>query len=68
MSRCSGRRGSTPLTGVYNYRFFVEKLDEQFRLYGRECLTLLYIDVDDFKLYNQLYGVGEGRRGAVPHR
>lgn len=48
------------LTGVYNYRFFVEKLDEQFRLYGRECLTLLYIDVDDFKLYNQLYGVGEG--------
>lgn len=48
------------LTGVYNYRFFVEKLDEQFHLYGRECLTLLYIDVDDFKLYNQLYGVGEG--------
>ncbi len=49
-----------PLTGVYNYRFFVEQLEEQFRLYGRECLTLLYIDVDDFKLYNQLYGVGEG--------
>lgn len=49
-----------PLTGVYNYRYFVEKLDEQFRACGRECLTLVYIDVDDFKLYNQLYGVGEG--------
>ena len=49
-----------PLTGVYNYRFFVEKLNEQFEACGRECLTLLYVDVDDFKLYNQLYGVGEG--------
>ncbi len=49
-----------PLTGAYNYRFFVEKLDEQFAACGKECLTLLYIDVDDFKLYNQLYGVGEG--------
>lgn len=51
-----------PLTGVYNYRFFVEQLEEQFRACGKECLTLLYIDVDDFKLYNQLYGVGEGDR------
>jgi len=49
-----------PLTGVYNYRFFVEKLEEQFRACGKECLTLLYADADDFKLYNQLYGVGEG--------
>ena len=48
------------LTGVYNYRYFTEQLDEQFRSHGRECLTLMYIDVDDFKLYNQLYGVGEG--------
>lgn len=49
-----------PLTGAYNYRAFVEQLDEQFAACGRECLTLLYIDVDDFKLYNQLYGVKEG--------
>ena len=45
---------------MYNYRFFVEQLEEQFLSCGRECLTLMYIDVDDFKLYNQLYGVGEG--------
>ena len=49
-----------PLTGVYNYRFFVERLEELFKTCGKECLTLVYIDVDDFKLYNQLYGVGEG--------
>lgn len=49
-----------PLTGIYNYRYFVEQLEEQFRACGKECLTLMYIDVDDFKLYNQLYGVGEG--------
>ena len=49
-----------PLTGAYNYRYFTEQLDEQFHAHGRECLTLLYLDVDDFKLYNQLYGAGEG--------
>ena len=49
-----------PLTGIYNYRYFVEQLDKKFAECGKECLTLLYIDVDDFKLYNQLYGVGEG--------
>lgn len=49
-----------PLTDVYNYRFFVEQLEEQFGDCGKDCLTLLYIDADDFKLYNQLYGVGEG--------
>lgn len=49
-----------PLTGVYNYRYFVERLEESFQACGKECLTLLYVDVDDFKLYNQLYGVKEG--------
>ena len=49
-----------PLTGMYNYRYFTEQLYEEFRTHGRDCLTLMYVDVDDFKLYNQLYGVGEG--------
>lgn len=48
------------LTGVYNYRYFVEQEEEQFRLFRDSCLTLLFADVDDFKLYNQLYGVGAG--------
>lgn len=49
-----------PLTDVYNYRFFVEQLEEQFAQCKQDCLTLLYVDADDFKLYNQLYGVGAG--------
>ncbi len=49
-----------PLTGMYNYRYFIEQLDEQFTACGQDGLTLMYIDADDFKLYNQLYGVGEG--------
>ncbi|MEG2176465.1 MAG: diguanylate cyclase [Oscillibacter sp.] len=49
-----------PLTDLYNYRYFVEQLEKQFSLCKQDCLTLLYIDADDFKLYNQLYGVGEG--------
>lgn len=49
-----------PLTGMYNYRYFIEQLEEQFTTCGLDGLTLMYIDTDDFKLYNQLYGVGEG--------
>lgn len=49
-----------PLTGMYNYRYFIEQLEGQFAACGPDGLTLMYIDADDFKLYNQLYGVGEG--------
>lgn len=48
------------LTRVYNYRFFVERLAEEFEGCRDDCLALLYVDLDDFKLYNQLYGALEG--------
>ncbi len=48
------------LTGVGNYRAFVESITEKYRIYGNECLALIDIDIDDFKLYNQLYGTLEG--------
>lgn len=48
------------LTGTYNYRFFMERLDKEFRACQDDCLALMYVDVDDFKLYNQLYGVKAG--------
>ena len=48
------------LTGAYNYRYFVEQEKEQFAACRDACLTLLFADVDDFKLYNQLYGVEAG--------
>jgi len=46
------------LTGVYNRRYFQQRLTEELhraRRYGR-TLTLLILDVDDLKLVNDTYG------------
>lgn len=51
-----------PLTGVNNYRSFVERVDQEFAQSGQDPLALVYIDFDDFKLYNQLYGSAQGDR------
>ncbi|HHU22200.1 MAG TPA: diguanylate cyclase [Clostridiales bacterium] len=48
------------LTGVYNYRCFVERIEEEFEACRNSSLALLYLDLDDFKLYNHLYGAKEG--------
>ena len=48
------------LTGAFNYRAFVEREQEMFTACGRDGLSLIFVDVDDFKLYNQLYGVAAG--------
>lgn len=50
------------LTEVYNYRYFVEKLNLDFKACQDDSLALVYVDLDDFKLYNQLYGASEGDR------
>ena len=51
-----------PLTGVNNYRSFVERVGQEFENCGQDPLALIYIDFDDFKLYNQLYGSAQGDR------
>jgi len=46
------------LTGLYNHRFFQDRLDEETeraKRYGM-FLSLLMIDVDDFKIYNDANG------------
>ncbi len=48
------------LTGAYNYRYFVERINAEFERCKGDNLALLFIDIDDFKLYNQLYGTVEG--------
>ncbi len=50
------------LTGVFNYKHFVEKVDEEYRRTGNECLSLLFVDLDDFNLYNKLNGARAGDR------
>lgn len=47
-----------PMTGLYNYRYFYIRLaDEIQRARGMgKMLSLIYLDLDDFKQYNDLYG------------
>jgi len=50
------------LTGLYNYRFLQQKLDEQrsrSERYG-EIYSVIYLDIDNFKACNDIYGHAEG--------
>ncbi|MGI5837600.1 MAG: diguanylate cyclase [Chloroflexota bacterium] len=50
------------LTGVYNHRYFQNRLDlelERATRYTR-ALSLIMIDIDDFKRYNDQYGHQQG--------
>ncbi|MDQ6992780.1 MAG: diguanylate cyclase [Mariprofundus sp.] len=56
LNKCDG------LTGIYNKRYFLEYLQQQW-LHGRRNnspISLLFIDVDFFKPYNDNYGHLEG--------
>lgn len=48
------------MTGLLNRKYFYEVLNEEFEKNKDASLALAIINVDDFKLYNQLYGVKEG--------
>lgn len=50
------------LTGLNNHRFFYDALAEQVKQSKTEgkALSLLFIDIDDFKYYNDLYGHQKG--------
>ncbi|MGO5051099.1 HD domain-containing phosphohydrolase [Lachnospiraceae bacterium LCP25S3_G4] len=48
------------LTGLLNRKYFYERLQLEFERCKGESLALAIINMDDFKLYNQLYGMKEG--------
>ncbi len=50
------------LTQLYNYRYFIERLDQEVKRGQRynSSLSLLIVDVDDFKAYNDRYGHEQG--------
>ena len=48
------------LTGLVNRKYFFEILDRDFEEYKDTTLTLCLLNLDDFKPFNQIYGVHEG--------
>lgn len=48
------------LTGLLNRKYFTEILNEEFEKNKEGSLALVIINLDDFKLYNQLYGTRQG--------
>lgn len=48
------------LTGALNRRYFYETLQDEFNKSRDLSLALMILNVDDFKLFNQLYGVKNG--------
>lgn len=53
------------MTGLLNRKYFYEVLNKEFEKNKEGSLALAIINVDDFKLYNQLYGLKEGDRCLV---
>ncbi|OGU05848.1 MAG: diguanylate cyclase response regulator [Geobacteraceae bacterium GWC2_58_44] len=52
------------LTSLYNHRHFQEALALEFcrsKRYGKQC-SVIFIDVDNFKMYNDTHGHPEGDR------
>ena len=48
------------LTGLLNRKYCCELLDTEYEKHKNSSLSLAIINIDDFKLYNQLYGNHEG--------
>lgn len=48
------------LTGLLNRKSFMEKLNEAYDNPQNESVALIILDLDDFKLFNQLYGTYAG--------
>lgn len=53
------------LTGLLNRKYFLESVEQYAAANPSEVCSLVIVNVDDFKLYNQLYGEKEGDRALT---
>ncbi len=56
--RLEAKTYTDALTGLYNHRYFVKRLNEEIQRASRykRGLALLLFDIDDFKVYNDRFG------------
>ena len=56
--RARERAHTDELTGLFNHRYFHERLDEEISRCSRfgDIFSLLFLDMDLFKAYNDIYG------------
>ena len=52
------------LTSVYNRKYYLELLNEAYENMDHS-LTLMNVSIDDFRLYNQLYGTAKGDEALI---
>jgi diguanylate cyclase (GGDEF)-like protein/putative nucleotidyltransferase with HDIG domain len=57
-SRAKERAHTDELTGLFNHRYFHERIDEEISRCSRfgDIFSLLFVDMDLFKAYNDIYG------------
>ncbi|MDG7041752.1 MAG: diguanylate cyclase, partial [Nitrososphaerota archaeon] len=57
-ARAKDRAHTDELTGLFNHRYFHERLDEEISRCSRfgDIFSLLFMDMDLFKAYNDIYG------------
>lgn len=48
------------LTNLYNRRYFMQKVRQDFDVMQFDNMVLILLNFDDFRLYNELYGAHEG--------
>ncbi len=53
------------LTGVFNRKYFFEKFASDFDESRDKACSLVYLNIDDLKLFNELYGTEEGDRALM---
>ena len=48
------------MTGIYNRRYFTRNLEDLFKQWEHDSMSIVLINFDDFHLYNELYGSNDG--------